>query len=79
MFLHGDILLEAKDYVGPTGLLRSRVYEESVVKTAASIILRYADSPKYDRCLVMARNEPNHVTEIYAESAKDEVILKLRI
>jgi tRNA-specific 2-thiouridylase len=79
MFLHGDILLEAKDYVGPTGLLRSRVYEESVVKTAASIILRYADSPKYDRCLVMARNEPNHVTEICAESAKDEVILKLRI
>ena len=79
MFLHGDILLEAKDYVGPIGLLRSKVNEQSEVKAAASIILRYADSPNDDRCLVVVRNDTNSLTEIYAESAKDEVISKLRI
>jgi tRNA-specific 2-thiouridylase len=80
MFLPGDMLLEAKDYVGPTCLLRSRTYDESVVRTSAGILLRYADSPKDDaKCIVMATNGNNDMIEIHTESAQDEAIAKLRI
>jgi tRNA U34 2-thiouridine synthase MnmA/TrmU len=79
MFLSGDILLEAKDYVGPTCLLRSKSYDESIIKTSASILLRYADSPKDAKCIVTATMHNNVITEIYAESAQDEAISRLRI
>ena len=79
MFLPGDILLEAKDYVGPTCLLRCRAYDESVVRASAGILLRYADSPKDAKCIVMATNGNNDMIEIHTESAQDEAIAKLRI
>lgn len=40
-----DVVIEAKDYVGPTCILRGKS-DESVVATAASITLRYSDAPK---------------------------------
>jgi tRNA-uridine 2-sulfurtransferase len=79
MFLPGDILLEAKDYMGPTCLLRSKAYDESVVRASAGILLRYADSPKDAKCIVMATNGNNDMIEIHTKSAQDEAIAKLRI
>ncbi|HYZ65369.1 MAG TPA: hypothetical protein VE574_01455 [Nitrososphaeraceae archaeon] len=79
MFLPSDILLEAKDYVGPTCLLRSKSYDESTVNASASILLRYADSPKAGKCSVTATTCDNTTIEIYAESAQDEEISRLRI
>jgi tRNA U34 2-thiouridine synthase MnmA/TrmU len=40
-----DVILEAKDYVGPTCILRGKSDKEMVAK-AASIALRYSDAPK---------------------------------
>lgn len=40
-----DIVLEARDYVGPTCILRGR-HDDAVIATAASIALRYSDAPK---------------------------------
>jgi hypothetical protein len=79
MFLPSDILLEAKDYVGPTCLLRSKSYDESTLNASASILLRYADSPKDGKCSVTATTFDNTIIEIYAESAQDEAISRLRI
>lgn len=43
----GDIMIEAKDYVGPTCILRGRKkYDDSLLKKCASIVLRYSDAPK---------------------------------
>ncbi len=41
----GDIVFEAKDYVGPTCILRGK-HDETAIATAASIVLRYSDAPK---------------------------------
>jgi tRNA U34 2-thiouridine synthase MnmA/TrmU len=43
----GDIMIEAKDYVGPTCILRGRKkYDDSLQKKCAGIVLRYSDAPK---------------------------------
>ncbi len=78
MSLPGDIILEAKDYVGPTCLLRSMRYEESVVQASASILLRYSDSPKGHNYRVRAKINDRE-EEILASSALDEEIVNLRI
>lgn len=78
MSMPGDIILEAKDYVGPTCLLRSRTYDESILKASASILLRYSDSPKGHNYRVRAKVN-NREEEILATSALDEEIVKLRI
>ena len=78
MSLPGDIILEAKDYVGPTCLLRSMRYEESIVQASASILLRYSDSPKGHNYRVRAKIN-NREEEILASSALDEEIVNLRI
>jgi tRNA-uridine 2-sulfurtransferase len=41
-----DILIEAKDYVGPTGILRSKKQANTLIARCASIVLRYSDAPK---------------------------------
>ncbi|MEO9294044.1 MAG: tRNA (5-methylaminomethyl-2-thiouridylate)-methyltransferase [Nitrososphaera sp.] len=40
-----DIVLEARDHVGPTCILRGRA-DETTIASAASIVLRYSDAPK---------------------------------
>ncbi|MCI0558867.1 MAG: tRNA (5-methylaminomethyl-2-thiouridylate)-methyltransferase [Nitrososphaera sp.] len=41
-----DIILEARDHVGPTCLLRCKTYDDSLLAFCAGIALRYADAPK---------------------------------
>jgi tRNA U34 2-thiouridine synthase MnmA/TrmU len=41
----GDIMIEAKDHVGPTCILRGK-HDDAVVTTCAAIALRYSDAPK---------------------------------
>ncbi|HEX7033174.1 MAG TPA: hypothetical protein VF172_09260 [Nitrososphaera sp.] len=41
----GDVVIEAKDHVGPTCLLRGK-YDDALVARAAAIALRYSDAPK---------------------------------
>ena len=44
LVLPGDILLEARDFVGPTTILRGKTAENHV-KFAASVTLKYSDAP----------------------------------
>ncbi|WP_148700242.1 DUF814 domain-containing protein [Candidatus Nitrososphaera evergladensis] len=41
-----DIVLEAKDHVGPTCILRGKTHDEATIARAAAIVLRYSDAPK---------------------------------
>jgi tRNA U34 2-thiouridine synthase MnmA/TrmU len=41
-----DAVLEARDSVGPTCILRSKKITDSLILTAAAITLRYSDSPR---------------------------------
>lgn len=75
--LPDDIILETKDYVGPTSLLRGKTavkYKEF----AASITLRYSDAPKDSKHIVTSqKNNERH--EIRAECAEESSYLKFRI
>jgi predicted ribosome quality control (RQC) complex YloA/Tae2 family protein len=47
LILDDDIIIEASNYVGPTCLLRTqKQVVEKEIEIAASIALRYSDSPK---------------------------------
>jgi tRNA U34 2-thiouridine synthase MnmA/TrmU len=46
-----DVIFEAKDYVGPTCILRGK-HDEADIATAASIVLRYSDAPKDARSVL---------------------------
>jgi tRNA-uridine 2-sulfurtransferase len=48
----GDIIIEVKDYVGPTCILRCKNYDDSLVIKCAAIAARYSDAPKHDLCKV---------------------------
>lgn len=45
LVVEGDTIIEAKDYVGPTCILRGK-YDDVLVARAAAITLRYSDAPK---------------------------------
>ena len=43
----GDLIMEVKDYVGPTCILRCKNYDDSLLaKCAAGIAARYSDAPR---------------------------------
>jgi tRNA U34 2-thiouridine synthase MnmA/TrmU len=74
--LPNDILLEAKEYVGPTVLLRGDSVDKHV-EFSASVTLRYSDAPKNETCLVTVHK--NEDVEISAMSAEELSYVKLRI
>jgi tRNA-uridine 2-sulfurtransferase len=47
-----DIVIEVKDYVGPTCILRCKNYDDSLVIKCAAIAARYSDAPRHDHCEV---------------------------
>jgi tRNA U34 2-thiouridine synthase MnmA/TrmU len=65
-----DVVLEAKDYVGPTCILRGK-HDETAVATAASIVLRYSDAPKDARSAVKVsvNGSAHEITAVPADSA----------
>lgn len=75
--LPDDVLLEARDHVGPTSILRGNNASKHV-EMAASITLRYSDAPKENKGHVNILKN-NSKEEILVESAKEEDYIKFRI
>ena len=75
--LPGDILLEAKDYVGPVSILRGK-NAQMHVEFASSVTLRYSDAPKNQQGVVTVKND-NSSDEISTESAEEQSYIKFRI
>jgi tRNA-specific 2-thiouridylase len=48
----GDIIIEVKDYVGPTCILRCKNHDHSLLKTCGAIAARYSDAPKQEKSKV---------------------------
>jgi tRNA-specific 2-thiouridylase len=42
----GDLIMEVKDYVGPTCILRCKNYNDSLLAKCAAIAARYSDAPR---------------------------------
>ena len=75
--LPNDILLEAKEHVGPIALLRG--YDmEKYVEFAAKITLRYSDAPK-GQIDIMTVQKENTLTEISVSKAEETSYRKFRI
>jgi tRNA-specific 2-thiouridylase len=75
--LPGDILLEAKDFVGPVSILRGSNAKEHL-KFASSVTLRYSDAPNNEQAIVSIRDS-DLVEEIASESAEEESYIKFRM
>ena len=75
--LPGDILMEARDHVGPVSILRGSSAKDHV-KFASSVTLRYSDAPKDQTSVVTVKNEKSS-EEISTESAKEAAYIKFRI
>ena len=75
--LPNDVLLEAKDHVGPTVLLRGYNMDKHV-EFSASVTLRYSDAPKNKTGVVLVHKNED-ATEISIKSAKETAYIKLRI
>ena len=74
--LPNDILLEAKEYVGPTVLLRGANLNKHV-EFSASVTLRYSDAPKNKAGVITIHKTED--TEISVMSAEETSYTKLRI
>ena len=75
--LPGDILLEAKDFVGPVSILRSSNAKQHI-KFASSITLRYSDAPNNEQAIVSIRDN-DLVEEINSKSAEEESYIQFRM
>ena len=75
--LPNDILLEAKDHVGPTSILRGKNAKEHT-KFASSVTLRYSDAPK-DQSEIVSIKIGETDEEISAKSIEEEDYIKFRI
>jgi len=74
--LPDDILLEAKEYVGPSVMLRGNSIDKHV-EFSASVTLRYSDAPKNETGVVTVHK--NEDIEISVKSAEETAYIKLRI
>lgn len=75
--LPNDIVLETKNYVGPTSLLRGETGDR-YKEFAASITLRYSDAPKNSKQVVISQKN-NERDEIQIECAEELSYLKFRV
>ena len=75
--LPGDILLEAKDFVGPVSILRGSNAKQHL-KFASSITLRYSDAPNNEQAIVSIRDN-DLVEEIASKSAEEESYIQFRM
>ena len=75
--LPGDILLEARDHVGPVSIIRGKNVK-SHLQFASSVTLRYSDAPKDGLGTVTIRDS-NTTEEITSNSAKEQEYIKFRI
>jgi tRNA-specific 2-thiouridylase len=75
--LPGDILLEAKDFVGPVSILRGSNAKEHL-KFASSVTLRYSDAPNNEQAIVFIKDN-DLVKEIASKSAEEESYIQFRM
>ncbi len=75
--LPGDILFEARDYMGPVSILRGK-NAKLHVEFASAVTLRYSDAPKNQLGVVLVKNE-NSTEEIKSKSAEEESYIKFRM
>jgi len=72
-----DVLVESRDYMGPTSIIRGE-NAGNYERLAASITLRYSDAPKTNQSFVKIIKN-NEQKEILAEPAKEQDYVKFRI
>jgi len=72
-----DILLEAKDYVGPVSILRGK-NAKFHIEFASSVTLRYSDAPENEQGTVIIKND-NLSKEISSKRAEEESYIKFRM
>ena len=75
--LPGDILLEAKDFVGPVSILRGSNTKQHL-KFASSITLRYSDAPNNEQAIVSIKDN-DLVEEIASKSAEEDSYIQFRM
>jgi len=75
--LPDDVVLEAKDHVGPISLIRG-TNADSHIEFAASVTLRYSDAPNEQTSIVSVQKGETK-SEVSTTSAKEEVYLAFRI
>ncbi|MGI0029349.1 MAG: tRNA (5-methylaminomethyl-2-thiouridylate)-methyltransferase [Nitrososphaera sp.] len=78
LMMEGDILIESKEYVGPTCIVRGKNCDEADVVKSAAIALRYSDSPEdtESRVRVVGRGVES---ELSVRPAEDRDLEHLRI
>jgi tRNA-specific 2-thiouridylase len=74
----GDIIIEVKDYVGPTCILRCKNYDDPLLAKCAAIAARYSDAPrdKPSKVSIIIDAKKSEVTVLPADI---HIIEKLRI
>ena len=75
--LPNDILLEARDHMGPVSILRGKNADKHI-SLASSVTLRYSDAPKDNQNYVRVTKDKTQ-DEVIANSAKEESYIKFRI
>jgi len=75
--LPDDILLQARDHMGPVSILRGKNVDIHV-KFASSITLRYSDAPKGMQSIITI-SKNNITNEITTDHAEEESYIKFRI
>ena len=75
--LPGDILLEARDHVGPVSIIRGK-NAKSHLQFASDVTLRYSDAPK-DQAGIVTIKDSDSTDEISSNSAKEQEYIKFRI
>lgn len=75
--LPDDVLLEARDHMGPVSILRGKNADKHI-SFASSITLRYSDAPKDVQSYVRVIKDKVQ-DEVIANSAKEESYIKFRI
>jgi tRNA-specific 2-thiouridylase len=73
-----DVVMEARDSVGPTCILRSDRQSDEMISKAAAIVLRYSDSPR-DKESVVKYSRLGEDREISVHPAENSLPDSLRI
>lgn len=78
LVVDGDIVIEVKDHVGPTCILRCKKYDDSLLAKCAAIVARYSDAPRQDLSKVSITVN-GHSSEVAVMPAGVETIEMMRI
>ena len=75
--LPNDILLEARDHMGPVSILRGKTADNHI-EFASSVTLRYSDAPRKEKAYVNIHKNSKK-EDIVSEPAEEDSYIKFRI